>query len=213
MFTKMRSLKVLFFVAILMIITVVAVAAAVDCYWQGTNYTFASATGSVQPNTPVYDNLVVYPDVGYVEQGTLKWYVCGPTNGVQPCQTGGINFSTIPLNLGKYAVVKSGDPYTITSGTFVTSTAGTYCFRVNYTDNSYSTFNFTLVGGITNTNPTTTNECFVIPSSSTAVTLSSFGAQSNSLDMSNLVIPGMSLASLFALVGLLGAGYLVRARS
>jgi hypothetical protein len=152
-------------------------------------------------------------------QGTLTSFYCKttPSTSTPPaCSTGGTPLSPITtitlqtLSAPDSQTQSANTVHTFTSASFQPGLlgAGTYCFRTEFAATGGTIPSLTHVGG-----GSITQECVTV-SSVTDVTLSTFQAQSSDLTLDNIVVPGIAaFGSLLMLAGLIGAGYVVRARS
>ncbi|HLO34976.1 MAG TPA: hypothetical protein VK194_02800 [Candidatus Deferrimicrobium sp.] len=89
--------------------------------------------------------------------GSVKFFVCGPSGSAPDCSTGGTQVG------GNVAVTTSANGGTATSAAFTPGTAGTYCFRAEYTPDQASQY---LAAKHTNQ----TTECFTLVKNTTAIT-------------------------------------------
>jgi uncharacterized repeat protein (TIGR01451 family) len=92
--------------------------------------------------------------------GTVKFFVCGPSGSAPDCTTGGTQVG------GAVTVTTSANGGTATSAAYTPGTAGTYCWRAEYTPDAASQY---LVGSHTNQ----TTECFTVVKNTTAITTAS----------------------------------------
>jgi hypothetical protein len=95
--------------------------------------------------------------------GTVKFYVCGPSVGLQSCDATGNNFSTVNLSTASV----NGNKYTVASTALTPSSAGDYCFFATWAgDLNYP-------GGASHDSA---NECFTVtPRQPTIVTSQTAG--------------------------------------
>jgi hypothetical protein len=218
MFSKMRFSRVLVLLTVFVVLSAIAVSAAPECHIASVN---TAASGSlVVKGGIVHDVATIVLSNPARLHGNFIFEVCGPTAATAPCAYG--TGTALPLAVPSTDVTTTTTPQTIqvSSADFVTTSTtktGWYCFTLDgftaLLGNGFSipAGTFPHIGGVTGS---TTSECFYVPDSSTAVTLSSFSAQSDALDVNNLVVPGVAaFAGLLVLAGLLGTGYVLRARS
>lgn len=67
--------------------------------------------------------------------GSVDFYVCGPTSGINSCDSSGTKFDTVNLS----GASQTGNDYSVTSKSFTPTSAGDYCFFATWPgDTSYT---------------------------------------------------------------------------
>jgi hypothetical protein len=200
MFSKALLVRVTVLLAVLMIVTALAVSAAPDCHLTGfsTKVSSGAYPSSIVLGQSVHDNATFTLSEPARLKGHLDFSVCGPTVGIAPCSTGGTALTAVAVDV---TTTYSTLTQTFSSPNFTPVAPGTYCFRVNFTaesGNGYSfdTVSFPHVGGNTDTK----NECVNVTTTPSAVTLSSLTARSEGTGHTALVVIGMVVAGMLGIV-------------
>jgi hypothetical protein len=193
---KARILNVGALLFVLMLISVFAVSAAVECHL--VSFTTQASGSVVQKGGHVHDTATItISDPARLHVG-LNFFLCGPTSGITPCSTGGVALATVSVD---QTTTGFNQVVTIASPDYQPTVAGTYCYRVAQPTSllgnqvTLSTISWPHIGG--QTNPDTTSECFTV-SNTTAVTLSSFSASAGAADAELYL--GLGFAGVLAIV-------------
>jgi len=110
------------------------------------------SVGSIALGESVQDSATLTGSKGTVE-GTVDFFVCGPSSAAAACSTGGTKVGTTKTLSGG----------TATSGSFTPDATGTYCFRVQFTPATGSKY-------LAASHANATTECFQVLSPDVAVT-------------------------------------------
>lgn len=164
MFSKTHILKIGALVAAGVIISALAVSAAVECHF--TSISTQASSASFGLGGQVRDTAtIVLSDPGRLK-GKFYFYVCGPTAGIQPCISTSLNRTGLAAVSVDVTTTKTPQTITVYSPYFTPTATGTYCFTLDRftaeTGNVFTTptGTFPHIGG--KTSPNTTMECFTV---------------------------------------------------
>jgi|GEM_PF-1241775 len=152
---KTRLFKMGALVGVCLIVSVISVAAEPLCHITiNTQVSSGVWPSSIPQGQSVFDTATIKPDSTGLLQGTMKFYVCGPTTSVTPCSSEGTLVSTTTLNRNVTANVA----FTVQSGNYTPTATGVYCFRAVFTQTGGIFPSLTHVGG----NSGTLSECVTV---------------------------------------------------